>query len=123
MRQTRSSGFLTVRFKPACLATETRWKIKISLEASSDMMLSNRRTTKAQIGPRGSAPLLFAPRPRRQVFSHQGPYENMKHHYMAFFCLDGLSVQRSKSKFLGTQHTYTSLNAHRLKAGDLWSNA
>ena len=83
------------------------------------MMLSNRRTTKAQIGPRGSAPLLFAPRPRRQVFSHQGPYENTKHHYMAFFCLDGLSVQRSKSKFLGTQHTYTSLNAHRLKAGDL----
>ena len=27
MRQTRSSGFLTVRFKPACAATETSWKI------------------------------------------------------------------------------------------------
>ena len=40
MRQTRSLGFLTVRFKPDCPATETSWKIKISLEASSDMMLS-----------------------------------------------------------------------------------
>ena len=51
MRQTLSSGFLTVRFKPAFSATETSWKIIISLEASSDMMLSNRRITKVQIAP------------------------------------------------------------------------
>ena len=43
MQQTQSSGLLTVRFKPACSATEPSWKIKISLVASSDMMLSNMR--------------------------------------------------------------------------------
>ena len=48
-------------FKPACSAMEASWKIKISLETSSDIMFSKRRITKAQIGPRGSAPLLFAP--------------------------------------------------------------
>ena len=48
-----------LRFKPACSATVTSWKIKVSLEANSDMMLSKRRITKAQIGPRRSAPLLF----------------------------------------------------------------
>ena len=47
-----------LRFKSACSATV---KIKISLEASSDMMLSKRRITKAQIGPRRSVPLLFPP--------------------------------------------------------------
>ena len=31
-----------LRFKPACSAMDTSWKIKISLEASSDMMLSKR---------------------------------------------------------------------------------
>ena len=36
-----------LRFKPACSATETSWKIKILLEASSDMMLSKRRILKA----------------------------------------------------------------------------
>ena len=50
-----------LRFKSACSATVTSWKIKISLEANSDMMLSKRRITKAQISPRRSAPLLFAP--------------------------------------------------------------
>ena len=50
-----------LRFKPACSATVTSWKIKISLEANSDMMLSKRRITKAQIDLRRSAPLLFAP--------------------------------------------------------------
>ena len=49
-----------LRFKSACSATVTSWKIKISLEANSDMMLSKRRITRAQIGPRRSAPLLFA---------------------------------------------------------------
>ena len=41
-----------LRFKSACSATVTSWKIKISLEANSDMMLSKRRITKVQIGPR-----------------------------------------------------------------------
>ena len=43
-----------LRFKPACSATVTSWKIKISLEANSNMMLSKRQITKAQIGPRRS---------------------------------------------------------------------
>ena len=82
-------------------AMETSWKIKISFEASSDMMLSNRRITKAQIGLRGSVPMLF--KSRRQVFSHRD--ENMLTPFHGeFFCLDGLLIRRSKSKFLGT-HT------------------
>ena len=81
-------------------AMETSWKIKISFEASSDMMLSNRRITKAQIGLRGSVPMLF--KSRRQVFSHRD--ENMLTPFHGkFFCLDGLLIRRSKSKFLGTQ--------------------
>ena len=67
---------LQLRFKPACSATETRWKIEISLVTSVDMMLSNKRITKALIRLRGcagwSAPLLFA-NLRRQVFSRRGP--------------------------------------------------
>ena len=82
-------------------AMETSWKIKISFEASSDMMLSNRRITKAQIGLCGSVPMLF--KSRRQVFSHRD--ENMLTPFHGkFFCLDGLLIWRSKSKFLGT-HT------------------
>ena len=50
--------------KPACLATETSWKIAISLMSSLDMILSNTHITKALIRLRGctgwSAPLLFA---------------------------------------------------------------
>ena len=56
-----------LRFKSACSATVTSWKIKILLEANSDMMLSKRRITKAQIGPRGSALCCSHPRPQRQV--------------------------------------------------------
>ena len=59
------------RLKPVSLATE------ISREASLDMILFKKRITKALISLRGcagwSAPLLFA-NPRRQVFSHRGPY-------------------------------------------------
>ena len=111
MRQTRSSGFLTVRFKPACSAKETSWKIKMSLEASSDVMLSKRQITKAQIGQRGSAPLLFEPPAPKTSFLASRAINTITCHV---FCLDGLSVQRSKSKFLGTLNTYTSLNAQRL---------
>ena len=50
--------------KPACLATETSWKIAISLMSSLDMILSNMHIKKALIRLRGcagwSAPLLFA---------------------------------------------------------------
>ena len=64
-------------FKPVSLATETIQKIEISLVASLDMILCNKRITKALIRLRGragwSAPVLFA-NPRRQVFSCQGPY-------------------------------------------------
>ena len=82
---------------------ETSWKIKISFEASSDMMLSNRRITKAQIGLRGSVPMLF--KSRRQVFSHRD--ENMLTPFHGkFFCLDGLLIRRSKSKFLGTHNFF-----------------
>ena len=36
-------------FKPVSSATETSWKIEISLVASLDMILSNKRITKALI--------------------------------------------------------------------------
>ena len=87
-----ATNVVLLRFKPACSATETSWKIKFSLEASSDMMLSKRRITKAQIGPRGSAPLLFAPSaPKTSFLALRTIYENMLTplHGM-FFCLDGL---------------------------------
>ena len=52
-----------VRFKPACSATETSFKIEISLVSSLDMILSNKRITKALIRLRRcagwSAPVLF----------------------------------------------------------------
>ena len=38
-----------VRFKQVCSATETSWKIEILLVASLDMILSNKRITKALI--------------------------------------------------------------------------
>ena len=57
-----------LRFKSACSATVTSWKTKISLEANSDMILSKRRITKAQIGPRRSAPLLVAPSAPKTTF-------------------------------------------------------
>ena len=86
-------------------AMETSWNIKISFEASSDMMLSNRRITKAQIGLRGSVPMLF--KSQRQVFSHRD--ENMLTPFQGkFFCLDGLLIRRSKSKFLGTHNFFFS---------------
>ena len=62
---------------------ETSWKIKISFEASSDMMLSNRRITKAQIGLRGL--VLF--KSRRQVFSHRVEIMLTPFHGMFFFLL------------------------------------
>ena len=99
-------------------AMETSWKNKISFEASSDMMLSNRRITKAQIGLRGL--VLF--KSRRQVFSHRVEIMLTPFHGMFFFCLDGLLIWRSKSKFLGTQNTYTSLNTHRPAFINVWSN-
>ena len=63
-------------FKPVSSAIETSKKIDISLEASLDTKLGNKRKTKALIRLRvcagWSAPLLFA-NPRRQVFSRRGP--------------------------------------------------
>ena len=41
--------FNRVRFKPPCLATETSWKIGSLLVVSLDMVLSNKRITKALI--------------------------------------------------------------------------
>ena len=68
-----------VRLKPVFSATETSWKIEISLLASLDMILSNKRITKALIRLRGcagwSAPLLLATH-RRQVFSRRGLYQS-----------------------------------------------
>ena len=64
-------------FKPVSSVTETSKKIEISLVASLDMVLSNMQITKALFSLRGcagwSGPVLFT-NPRRQVFSHQGPY-------------------------------------------------
>ena len=57
-RNTRKPGFRVsdkVRFKPACSAIETSWKIEISLVASKDMILYKKRITKALIRLRESA--------------------------------------------------------------------
>ena len=59
-----------VRFKPSCFATETIYKIEISLVASSYMILFNVQITKALIRLHGCAgwPVsLFFPDNRRQV--------------------------------------------------------
>ena len=73
LRENLSLGFPTARLKPVSSATETRQKSEISLVASLDMILSNKRITKALIRLRGcagwSAHLLFENH-RRQVFSH-----------------------------------------------------
>ena len=65
-----------VRFKPACSATDSARKFEILLVESLDMILSNKRITKALIRLRRctdwSAPLLFT-NSQRQVFSRQGP--------------------------------------------------
>ena len=64
-------------FKPVSSATETSYKIEISLVGSLHTVLSKKRITKALIRLRGcagwSAPLLFANH-QRQVFSGRGPY-------------------------------------------------
>ena len=73
-----ATNVVLLRFKPACSAMEASWKIKISLETSSDMMFSKRWKTKAQICPRGSAPLLFAPyAPKTSFLALRTIYENM----------------------------------------------
>ena len=65
-------------FKPVYSATETSKKIEISLIASLDMILSNKRVIKALIRLLGcagwSAPVLFA-NPRKQIFLRRGPYD------------------------------------------------
>ena len=71
-------------FKPASSATETSWKIEISSVARLHMILSEKRITKALIRLCGcagwSATVLFA-NPRRQVFSHRGPYKVLQCQY------------------------------------------
>ena len=66
-------------FKLVSSATETSQKIEISLVASLDMILLDKRITKALISLRGcagwSAPVLFA-NTRRQGFPRRGPNDN-----------------------------------------------
>ena len=80
-------------FKPVSSASETSWKIEISLVISLDMMLFDKRTTKALIRLRGcagwSAPLLFANH-RRQVFSRRGPNDAKQSHPSICFYFDHL---------------------------------
>ena len=70
-------GSEKVRFKLTCSATETGYKIEISLVESLDIILFNKHITKALTRLCGcacwSAPALFT-NPRRQVFSCRGPY-------------------------------------------------
>ena len=74
-QQNLSLGFLTKG--DSNQPSQTCLKIEISPVLSLDMILSNKRITKALIRLSGcvgwSAPLLF-PSPRRQVFYGQGPY-------------------------------------------------
>ena len=72
--------FRQSEIKPDCSATETRWKIESSFVASLDMVLFNKRITKALIRLPWSAPLLFL-NPRSQVFSHQGPDDTDKEYF------------------------------------------
>ena len=71
-----------MRLKPVSTATETSLKIKISLVASLDMVLSQKRLTKALIRLRDAQAglhLFFFANLRRQVFSRRGPYVNGGH--------------------------------------------
>ena len=65
-----------VTLKPVCSATQTSDKIEISLAASLDMILLDKRITKGLISLRGyagwNAPVLFVNH-QRQVFSRRGP--------------------------------------------------
>ena len=67
-------------FKLVSTAIETSLKIEISLAASLDKIILDKRPTKALISLRGcagwSAPVVFV-NPRRQVFSHRGPYSGV----------------------------------------------
>ena len=59
-------------FKPVSSATETSYKIEISLVASLDMIISKKRITKEMIKLHGwagwSAPVLFANTPKTDYF-------------------------------------------------------
>ena len=72
--------FDKVRFKSACSAIGTSYKIEISFVASLDMMLANKRITKALIrlckGAGWSATLLFASPEDR--FSHIDAHIQLK---------------------------------------------
>ena len=67
-----------VILKPASSATETSHNREISLVASYNTILSNKRITKGLIrlcsGAGWSAPVLFA-NPQRQVFSRRGTFD------------------------------------------------
>ena len=75
------------KFKPVSSATETCQKIEISLVKSLDMILYNKRITKALIRLRScagwSAPLWFA-NLRRQVFTQRGPFNTCE--FTCDFC-------------------------------------
>ena len=76
-----------LRFKSACSNTVTSWKIKISLEANSDMILSKRRITKKTKGADRPAPVsAFAVR----TF---GPKDK-------FSCIEGLMLTPLHGMFL-----------------------
>ena len=66
------------RIKPVSQDTQSSKKIEISLVASLDIKLSEKRITKVLISLRGcadwSVPLLFL-NLRRQVFLRRGPYD------------------------------------------------
>ena len=69
-----------VKQKPACSATETNKNNEISLVASFEMILSDKRLTEALIRLCGctswTAPLLFRNQ-RRKVFSRRDPYNSV----------------------------------------------
>ena len=69
-----------VSFKPVSPASDTNQIIEISLVASLDMILLDKRITQALISLRGcagwSAPVLFANH-RKRVFLRRGPYNRL----------------------------------------------
>ena len=121
--------FEKARLKPVSSATETSYKIEISLVASLHMILSKKRIINALTSLRRcagwSVPLLF-PNPRRQVFSHRGPNHNqMAGLNVVFIDFDKFEVALGKKKktvavslfaFTAEQGCFEPKMAHVVKA-------
>ena len=85
-------------FKLVSTAIETSLKIEISLVASLDKIILDKRPTKALISLRGctggSAPVVFV-NPRRHVFSRRGPYFGVTGYNIVSLSLESILSKHS----------------------------